>query len=161
MNLTEQNVSLPDPQTTIRAILHRVTGDQLFDLLDQITRAWAEEMTTGEVDDYLAAGLLNAREHQLCELAAFCAALGLTRPLPAPEPVGRALAQLDYSSKRHALGDLTVMKLTQLAEADSQRATAPVLAVIDQIIGWLSEPSLAALASLAVQAYCEHEHTQN
>jgi hypothetical protein len=137
-----------EPQNAIRVIADSVGREARRQLLDEVVKAWVDEIPEAELAAHYAKAIADLDEHDLSMLAAWHASL----------EVGHALANRDFlvgvfpalgENRREALKIAAGFRGEEAFEAGAGEEH-----VLETVLPWLSEARCVELARECLELYC-------
>ena len=137
-----------EPRDAIRVIADSVGREARRQLLDEIIRAWVDEIPEDELEQHYARALDELNDEDLSMLAAWHAGFDVGRPVANKEFLVRAFPRLGRH-RREALRIAAVFRGEEALDSGASERAA-----LESVLPRLSRERLLELACEALDIYC-------
>jgi hypothetical protein len=137
-----------EPKDAIRVIVECVGRDARRQVLEELVRAWVDEIPESELASHYAKAVADLDEHDLSMLAAWHASLEVGTPLPSREFLVGAFNHLG-DNRREALKIAAGMRGEEAFNSGVAEDQA-----LETVLPWLSRTRSEELAAECLELYC-------
>ncbi|WDT93213.1 hypothetical protein JDY09_07430 [Thermoleophilum album] len=137
-----------EPRDAIRVIAESVGREARRQLLDEIIRAWVDEIPDDELEQHYARALDELNDEDLSMLAAWHAGFDIGRPVANKEFLVRAFPRLGQH-RREALRIAAVFRGEEALDSGTSERAA-----LESVLPRLSRERLLELTGEALDIYC-------
>jgi hypothetical protein len=137
-----------EPRDAIRVIVESVGREARKQVLEELVRAWVDEIPESELASHYAKAVADLDEHDLSMLAAWHASLDVGKPVPNRDFLLSAFSALG-DNRREALKIAAGMR-----GEDAFNAGVAEDQALDTVLPWLSRERCEELAAECLELYC-------
>jgi hypothetical protein len=137
-----------EPEEAIRVVAETVGRDARRQLLDEVVRAWVDEIPDDELEGHYAKAVGDLDDDDLSMLAAWHASLEMGQPVANKEFLLQAFPKLG-EHRREALRIAAGFRGDEAFDAGVSEEQA-----LDLVLPWLSDQRRIQLAAEAIELYC-------
>jgi hypothetical protein len=137
-----------EPRDAIRVIVESVGREARKQVLEELVRAWVDEIPESELAAHYAKAVADLDEHDLSMLAAWHASLDVGKPVPNRDFLLSAFSALG-DNRREALKIAAGMR-----GEDAFNAGVAEDQALDTVLPWLSRERCEELAAECLELYC-------
>jgi hypothetical protein len=137
-----------EPEEAIRVVAETVGRDARRQLLDEVVRAWVDEIPDDELEGHYAKAVADLDDDDLSMLAAWHASVEMGQPVANKEFLLQAFPKLG-EHRREALRIAAGFRGDEAFDAGVSEEQA-----LDLVLPWLSHQRRLELAAEAIELYC-------
>jgi hypothetical protein len=137
-----------EPEEAIRVVAETVGRDARRQLLDEVVRAWVDEIPDDELEGHYAKAVGDLDDDDLSMLAAWHASVEMGQPVANKEFLLQAFPKLG-EHRREALRIAAGFRGDEAFDAGVSEEQA-----LDLVLPWLSDQRRIELAAEAIELYC-------